>query len=98
LATQPKDPARPLGAYFTDIEPTPENLRLIHQKIRVPAVKQEFVFHFNGTEGLTQLNGGTGRDKRIFYSPQDYLVSDDDYKRKVYADKTNDWPGTEESQ
>jgi len=94
-ASQPRDRDRPIGAYFTDIEPTPENLRLLHQKIRVPAVKHEFVFEFHGVEGLTQLNGGTGRDKRIFYSKDDYLVSDDQYKRKVYSDKTIDWPGKE---
>jgi HYD1 signature containing ADP-ribosyltransferase len=96
MATQPKDPDRPIGAYFTDIEPTPGNVRLLHQKIRVPAVKQEFVFEFNGVEGLSQLNGGTGRDKRIFYSESDYLVSDDVYKRKVYGGETGAWPGKEE--
>jgi hypothetical protein len=95
-AGQPRDPDRPIGAYFTDIEPTPDNLRLLHQRIRVPVVKQEFVFQFNGAEGLTQLNGGTGRDKRIFFSKDDYLVSDDQYKRKVYGDKTSDWPVKED--
>ena len=28
-AKQPKDPDRPVGAYFTDIEPTKENLRTL---------------------------------------------------------------------
>lgn len=95
-ASQPNDPQRPSGAYFTDIEPTRENLRLLHQKIRVPVAKQEYVFQFRGMEGLTQLNGGTGRDKRIFYSRGDYLVSDEEYKRKLYGEKTTDWPGREE--
>ena len=95
--SQPKDPDRPFGVYFTDIAPTQANLRLLHQKIRVPVEKQEFVFQFNGAEGLIQLNGGTGRDKRIFYSKVDYQVSDDQYKRKVCADKTSDWPGEDES-
>jgi len=92
-ASQPKAPDRPIGAYFTDIEPTKANLRLLHQKIRIPVEKQEYVFQFEGAEGLIQWNGGTGRDKRIFYSKEDYLVSDDEYKRKLYSDKSSDWPG-----
>ena len=74
-ASQPKDPDRPVGAYFTDIEPSKENLRVLHKKIRVPKAKQEYVFWFDGLDGLTQLNGGTGRDRRIFFSPADYLVA-----------------------
>lgn len=53
--SQPKDPDRPKGAYFTDIEPSPANLRILHKQIRVPREKQEYVFWFNGKEGLTQL-------------------------------------------
>ena len=70
-ANQPKDPNRPVGSYFTDIEPTEENLRTLHKRICVPKVKQEFVFWFVGREGLAQLFGGRGRDKRIFYRLSD---------------------------
>jgi hypothetical protein len=84
-ASQPKDPDRPVGAYFTDIEPSEENLRTLHKRIRVPKIKQEYVFWFVETEGLTQLFGGRGRDKRIYFSPVDYEVVED---RQKYADKT----------
>ena len=68
-ASQPKDPDRPVGAYFTDIEPSEKNLRTLYKKIRVPKLKQEYVFWFSGTDGLSQLNGGRGRDKRVLYTP-----------------------------
>src|SRR5438045_1563645 len=64
-AAQPHDPARPLGAYFTDIEPTKANVRTLYKRIRIPKVKQAYVFWFIGDAGLTQLNAGRGRDKRI---------------------------------
>ena len=83
--SKPKDPERPEGAYFTDLEPSALNLRVLYKKIRVPREKQEYVFWFDGNEGLTQLNDGTGRDKRIFYSPVDYLVERD---RQRYGDVT----------
>ena len=73
-ASQPKDPDRPFGAYFTDIEPSEKNLRTLHKKLRVPKLKQQYVFWFIGTEGLSQLNGGRGRDKRILFSAVDYEV------------------------
>lgn len=79
--SQPKDPDRPAGAYFTDLEPSAVNLRLLFKKIRVPRDKQEFVFIFTGTEGLRRLFNGTGRDKHIFFSPIDYLVP---HERQVY--------------
>lgn len=91
-ASQPRDPDRPRGAYFTDFEPSPENLRVLHQKLRVPVLKREFVFQFRGTQGLVQLNGGTGRDKRIFFSEDDYLVVDE---RQAYAGQTSNWPRNE---
>jgi hypothetical protein len=84
-ASQPKDPDRPVGAYFTDIEPTEENLRTLYKRIRIPKVKQEFVFWFVGREGLTQLFGGRGRDKRIFFSANDYYVSE---SMQRHGDKT----------
>lgn len=84
-ASQPKAPDRPAGAYFTDIEPTEQNLRTLHKRIRVPKVKQEFVFWFVGREGLSQLFGGRGRDKRIYFSPVDYHVPE---ARQRHGDKT----------
>ena len=84
-ASQPKDPDRPVGAYFTDIEPSERNLRTLHKKLRVPKLKQQYVFWFFGTEGLSQLNGGRGRDKRIFFSPVDYDVVE---VRQRYGDAT----------
>jgi len=84
--SQPKDRDRPVGAYFTDFEPSEVNLRLLYKKIRVPCTKQEFIFIFTGSEGLTQLFDGTGRDKHIFYSAVDYLVS---RERQVYGDLTS---------
>ena len=79
-ASQPKDPDRPVGAYFTDIEPTEQNLRTLHKKIRVPKVKQAHVFWFVGKTALLQLYGGRVRDKRIFFSPVDYEVTDNRQK------------------
>lgn len=75
-ASQPQDPDRPKGAYFTDIEPSETNLRTLHKRIRVPKAKQEYVFWFVGHDGLTQLNHGHGRDKRIFFTPVDYEVDE----------------------
>lgn len=74
-ANQPSAPDRPKGAYFTDIEPSDQNFRVLYKKLRVPREKQEYVFQFTGTDGLTQLNNGTGRDKRIFFSAIDYEVA-----------------------
>jgi hypothetical protein len=76
-ASQPKDPDRPMGAYFTDMEPTATNIRLIHKHIRVPRSKQQYIFWFIGTEGLFQLNEGRGRDRRILFSRVDYSVTTD---------------------
>jgi hypothetical protein len=87
MTFKPKDPNRPTGAYFTDIEPSAANLRVLYKKIRVPREKQECAFWFDGDEGLTQLNDGTGRDKRIFFSPVDYLVS---VERQRYGDNEGD--------
>ena len=73
-ASQPKDRDRPKGAYFTTIQPTTENLRMLHQRVRVPVKKQRYVFLFVGDLGLMQLNEGRGRDRYIFFSAADYLV------------------------
>ena len=85
-ASQPRDPRRPRGAYFTNIEPTVQNLRTLYKRIRVPKLKQEYVFWFLGDEGLTQLRGGRRREKRIFFSPIDYNVAED---RQKYANTTD---------
>jgi hypothetical protein len=87
-ADQPKDPGRPKGAYFTDIAPSPANLRVLFKKLRVPREKQEYLFEFAGTDGLSQLNEGTGRDRRIFFSPVDYSVMRD---RQLYEGPTEGW-------
>lgn len=57
-----------------------ENLRTLHKRIRVPKIKQEYVFWFCDAAGLKQHNGGLGRDKRIYYSPTDYDVVEDRQK------------------
>jgi hypothetical protein len=85
-ASQPKDPNRPVGAYFTDIEPTAENLRTLYKRIRVPKVKQEYVFWFFDAVGLEQLNDGRGRDKCIFFSRGSYDVPEE---RQKYAGTTD---------
>lgn len=79
-ASQPKDPDRPAGAYFTDIEPSETNLRTLYKRIRIPKAKQEYVFCFVGDDGLRQLFGGCGRDKRIYFSANDYEVTEDRQK------------------
>src|SRR5258708_5185871 len=74
--TAEKPPAkyRPIGAYFTDIEPTETNLKTLYKRIRVPKAKQEYVFKFTGVDGLRQIEGGRGRERHIFYSATDYDV------------------------
>jgi hypothetical protein len=47
--------------------------------------KQEFVFWFVGTDGLTQLNNGRGRDRYIYFSAVDYDVIED---RQSHGDRT----------
>jgi hypothetical protein len=83
--SQPKDPDRPAGVYFTEIPPTPENLRTLHKRIRVPVAKQEYVFWFVGADGLRRLNDGRGRDRYIYFSAVDYEVSED---RQRHGDRT----------
>ena len=83
---QPQDQNRPPGAYFTDIEPSAMNLRTLHKKIRIPKAKQQYLFWFTGSEGLSQLNSGRGRDKRIFFSATDYDVISG---RQKYEGDTN---------
>jgi hypothetical protein len=83
--SQPRAPDRPRGAYFTNIEPTETNLRTLFKRIRVPKLKQDYVFWFVGTDGLVQLNSGLGRDKWVFFSRIDYDVAED---RQKYGDAT----------
>jgi len=47
----------------------------------VPKAKQDYVFWFVGATGLKQLNNGLGREKRIYFSPIDYSVSEERQKR-----------------
>lgn len=86
LALQPLAAERPVGAYFTIIEPTAENLRTLHKRLRVPRIKQEYVFWFKGDVGLQQLNEGRGRDRWILFSPVDYRVEE---TRQQKGDATN---------
>jgi len=74
LASRPKAPWRPTGAYFTDIEPNEENLRTLADRIRVPRLKLEYVFEFAGADGLLSPNPNEGRDARVLFSPVDYVV------------------------
>jgi len=74
-AAQPRDPQRPRGAYFTDLEPSQANLRTLHERLRVPKSKQQFVFWFVGTDDLSQWKDGRGRDQHIYFSPHDYDVA-----------------------
>jgi hypothetical protein len=85
-ASQPRDPNRPKGAYFTDIEPTALNLRLLYKKLYVPKPKQQYVFWFTGRDGLAQLNDGHGRDARILFSSVDYDVIE---ARQLHGDLTD---------
>ena len=87
--SRPKDPDRPAGAYFTDSEPSEENLRTLHKRLRIPVAKREYIFGFDGAAGLTQLFEGVGRDKRIYFSPIDYEVVE---SRQKYGDRTEGWP------
>ena len=88
--SQPKDPSRPAGVYFTDIEPTEANLRVLYKKLRVPKIKQDYIFWFTKTEGLSQLNDGRGRDRHIFFSAVAYEVESDD---QGYQGKTDEIKG-----
>ena len=85
-ASQPKDPNRPVGAYFTNIEPTRQNLKTLYKRIRVPKAKQQYIFWFAGREGLVRLHGGRGRDKWIYVSVDDYRVSTDRQRRADAVD------------
>jgi hypothetical protein len=55
VAAQPNGRNRPFGAYFTDIAPTAESLRTLHKRLRVPKVKQEFVFAFEGSKASRSI-------------------------------------------
>jgi hypothetical protein len=70
-ASQPPG-EHPFGAYFTDLGPETPNLA---KRLRIPRSKLEFMFCFEGREGLKNLPGGRG--EHIFYSPEDYLVDED---------------------
>jgi hypothetical protein len=71
---KPQRSDRPEGAYFTELEPSSSNLRTLWKRLRLPREKQEYVFWFEGTDGLIQLNEGRGRDRYIYFSPVEYIV------------------------
>lgn len=73
-ASRPPSADRPTGVYFTDLEPSPVNLRTLCKRLRIPKVKREYAFWFTGTTGLMQLNDGRGRDRHIYFSPTDYDI------------------------
>jgi len=87
LAIQPKHSERPVGASFTNIEPTRQNLKTLCKRLRIPKAKQEYVFWFTERTGLIQHNDGHGRDKFIFYSPVEYHV---EKGRQKYGDLAED--------
>jgi hypothetical protein len=60
---------RPLGAYFTTLR---RDERRFSARTRIPKTKQEFVFGFDGQDGLEPVQGGKGA--YIFWSPADYTV------------------------
>lgn len=86
LPAQPQARDRPKGVYFTDISPAPENLRTLFKRLRIPKVKQGYVFSFVGREGLTHLNKGRGRDRFILFSAEEYVVGE---LRQRYAGTTD---------
>lgn len=68
-AFQPPQKAHPVGAYFTTLGPNEPNL---FSKIRVPKVKQMYLFSFLDVGDLKPLDSDRGA--WIFYSPTDYDV------------------------
>ncbi|MBI4817406.1 MAG: hypothetical protein HY791_14185 [Deltaproteobacteria bacterium] len=74
LALQPPPVTHPPGAYFTDYAATEPNLA---KKLRIPREKLRYLFQFEPPTPLLPLPGGRGQFKRIFYSPNDYLVARD---------------------
>jgi hypothetical protein len=82
IASQPRAEDRPFGAYFTDVAPTVESPRTLHKRLRIPKVKQEYVFCFHEVDGLIQHRDGRGRDQHIYYSPKDDDVV---AERQVFA-------------
>ena len=67
-ASQPKG-GREFGAYFTTMR-VDENR--FFERTRIPVDKREYVFAFNGTDGLRPYRGGRG--EVVFLSPVDYVV------------------------
>ena len=69
-AFQPPQRAHPVGAYFTTYGPAEPNL---FTKIRVPKLKQVYLFSFVDVGDLKPLDSDRG--EWIFYSPTDYDVT-----------------------
>lgn len=72
----------PFGAYFTTLPPNTTNLA---KKLRIPRRKIEFVFCFQGADGLLQIPGGRG--DYVWYSPSDYRVKYDKQHEHGRADE-----------
>lgn len=71
VARQPAAAHNPVGAYFTTYEKDEPELSV---RIFVPREKLAYVFTFEDVGDLSVLPGGRGRNKRIFFSPRDYVV------------------------
>jgi hypothetical protein len=76
VAHQPTG-SHPFGAYFTTLSRGTRNLA---QKLRIPKSKTQYVFEFNGNQGLQPLPGGRGA--YVFFSATDYDV---DAARQIYS-------------
>jgi len=70
-AGKPRAKHNPVGAYFTDYSPDEPNLSV---KVFVPKDKLQFLFSFSDANDLLPLPGGRGRERHIYYSPEDYSV------------------------
>ena len=87
-AAKPPGP-HPVGAYFT---PLPPHFPDLCAKLRIPRRKVEWVFEFEGSDGLKQIDGGIKRGRHVFYSPTDYVVTRDGGRQR-YAGNSEGHPG-----
>jgi hypothetical protein len=83
-ANQPRAKHNPVGAYFTTYLPDEPHLAV---KLFVPRRKLEYMFQFQDIGDLELILGGRGRNKRIFYSPEDYIVTKES-ERQIYKGET----------
>lgn len=71
-ASRPPPLEHPVGAYFTTLLPSTVKLAC---RLRIPRVKITYFFEFAEDEKLRPLPGGRGA--YVFYSPVDYIVSNE---------------------